>query len=97
MFAFILTLSCTNAFTRFNPDDVRSETPEDCGDTGNCDPTLDSGTVDNDPANEPSTDPSAEFNGFSGYINQTFVFEQAYQNQGYTNCAIEMSLEATGT
>ena len=95
-FSFILFLSCANVLSRFNPDDVRSQTPEDCSDTGDCDVIQDSGTVNNDPDNESSTDPSTEFSGFSGYINQTFVFGQEYQNQGYTNCSIEMSLEPAG-
>ena len=91
-FAIIMSLSCADVLTRFNPDDVRLESPNDCSDTANCDLSQDSGM----PENEPSTEQDTPFNGFSGYINQTFIFGPEYQNEGYTNCSIEMSLEATG-
>ena len=90
-FSLIFLISCSDMLTRFNPDDVRSENSNECADTG-CDFDQDSATAEN----EPSTEQNTEFNGFSGYINQTFVFGQDYQDQGYSNCSIEMSLEAAG-
>ena len=88
----MLLVSCTSFLTRFNPDDVRSENSDDCGETGDCNFIQDSGLT----SDEPSSEPITPFNGFSGNINQTFVFGQEYQNQGYADCTLNMSLEAAG-
>lgn len=83
--------------TAFNPDDTRSEAP-DCEDSGDCsmlnDSGLDdSGFVDSETQEDIEAGP---FNGFSGYINQTFEFDSEYQSQGYSDCTIDMTLQSTG-
>ena len=90
--SLLIFASCTSVLTRFNPDDVRSENSDDCDDTGDCDFAQDSGVA----TGEPSSEQNAPFNGFSGNISQSFVFGQEYQDQGYNDCSIDMSLEPAG-
>ena len=91
---FLFTaFGCSDMLTAFNPDDTRSTEP-DCEDSGDCSILDDSGLdVDSDAQEDNEVTP---FNGFAGYINQTFEFGPDYQSQGYSDCTIDMTLQPAG-
>ena len=92
MIYVVLLIGCSDILTAFNPDDER-RTNLDCEDSGDCGSLDDSGYI-NEPDDSPEqADP---FTGFSGYINQTFEFGSDYESQGYSDCTIDMTLQAAG-